>query len=109
MTSPVIYHGTPITPRAALVAVCTGRALCVSYHHPQDAEVAAEISPAIMFRQRGVFFLASSTAARRRMGRDTKLASIFQVAGIKTFPPRKMGDYAGYSWRTFSVERFCSQ
>lgn len=26
-----IYHGTPLTPRAALVSVCTGRAMCVSF------------------------------------------------------------------------------
>jgi len=47
--APIIYHGTPLTPRAALVAVLPGRASCVSFHHPQDAEAVEATSPTIMF------------------------------------------------------------
>lgn len=31
-----IYHGTPMTPRAALRAVGAGRGLCVSFFRPDD-------------------------------------------------------------------------
>ncbi len=31
MGSPVIYHGTPMTPRAALIDVLSGRGGCVSF------------------------------------------------------------------------------
>lgn len=39
-----VYHGTPLTPRAALVAVGAGRAMCVSFYRPDDAEVVEAIS-----------------------------------------------------------------
>lgn len=45
----LIHHGTPLTPRAALFDVCAGRAMCVSFYRPDDAEVVEAISPAIMF------------------------------------------------------------
>jgi hypothetical protein len=46
----VIYHGTPMTPRAALLDVCKGRAMCVSFYRHDDVEAVEAISPAIMFR-----------------------------------------------------------
>lgn len=46
---PVIHHGTPLTPRAALLDVCKGRAMCVSFYRPDDVEAVEEISPAIMY------------------------------------------------------------
>ena len=48
--NPVIYHGTPMTPRAALLSVCKGRAMCVSFFRPDDVEAVEAISPDIMFR-----------------------------------------------------------
>jgi hypothetical protein len=44
----VIYHGTPLTPRAALLAVLPGRAGCVSFHHPADIEAAASVCSGLM-------------------------------------------------------------
>ena len=44
----IIYHGTPMTPRAALLDVCDGRAMCVSFYRPDDVEAVEAISPAIM-------------------------------------------------------------
>lgn len=45
----IIHHGTPMTPRAALLDVCAGRAMCVSFYRPDDVEVVEAISPTIMF------------------------------------------------------------
>ena len=64
----VIYHGTPLTPRAALLDVCKGRAMCVSFFRPDDVEAVEAISPDIMFRQRRVFHVESCAAAQRGLG-----------------------------------------
>ncbi len=41
------YHGTPITPRAALLTLA-GRCFCVSYAEPRDIEVCHEIGQSVM-------------------------------------------------------------
>jgi len=46
--SPVIHHGTPMTPRSALEAMA-GRAFCVSFYRPDDVETVEKISPKIMY------------------------------------------------------------
>ena len=45
----VIHHGTPLTPRAALHSVCTGRAMCVSFYRPDSVADVEVISPYIMY------------------------------------------------------------
>jgi hypothetical protein len=45
----IIHHGTPMTPRAALLEVCVGRAMCVSFYRPDDVDAVEAISPAIMY------------------------------------------------------------
>ena len=72
----IIYHGTPMTPRAALLDVCDGRAMCVSFYRPDDVEAVEAISPAIMFRQWSVFVLEAGAARRRGMGWGSGLASL---------------------------------
>lgn len=47
MDTPIIYHGTPLTPRAALEAM-DGRALCVSFYSPTDIAVAERQAPWLM-------------------------------------------------------------
>lgn len=89
---PTIYHGTPMTPRAALVDVCAGRAMCVSFYRPDDVEAVEAISPAIMFRQRRIFILEGSNAQRTGVGRDAAgLDAIFRVAGAALVSPWPMG------------------
>jgi hypothetical protein len=44
----LVYHGTPLTPRAALLAM-EGRAFCVSFFRPDSVADVEAISPAIMF------------------------------------------------------------
>lgn len=46
---PTIYHGTPITPRAALLDIGAGRAMCVSFFRPDDVDVVEAVSPAVMY------------------------------------------------------------
>ncbi len=54
MSAKVIYHGTPLTPRAALLDVLPGRAGCVSFFRPDDTEAVEAVCPRVMFRQRGI-------------------------------------------------------
>ena len=98
MITPVIYHGTPMTPRSALLDVCAGRAMCISFFRPDDVEAAEAISPAIMFRQWSVFILESRTARWARMGRNAEgLDSVFRVAGAAFIPSWSMGCDPRYS------------
>ena len=78
---PTIYHGTPMTPRAALEDVGAGRAFCVSFFHPQDVEVVQAISPAVMFRQRRVFRMESGSQARGRLVYTRGLDALLPMAG----------------------------
>lgn len=93
----VIYHGTPLTPRAALLEVCAGRAMCVSFFRPDDVEAVETISPDIMFRQRCIFHVESCAAARRRLGRKMGLDGLFRVARAALIHPRKVGCCARYA------------
>lgn len=77
----IIHHGTPLTPKAALLDVGKGRAFCVSFFHPQDVEAVQEISPAIMFRQRRVFGMESSHEARGALVYPRGLDAVLPMAG----------------------------
>ena len=44
-----VYHGTPMTPRAALNSIMPGRAACVSCYRPDDLEALLAICPQVMF------------------------------------------------------------
>jgi hypothetical protein len=90
-----IYHGTPMTPRDALVSVCTGRAMCVSFYRPDDVEAVEAISPAIMFRQRRFFVLAASPARRERVGRASRLDAILRLAGTAPVCTGALGCHPG--------------
>ncbi len=109
LVSPVreatIYHGTPMTPRAALKDVCAGRAMCVSFFRPDDVEVVEAISPDIMFRQRGFFVLAGGHQARRGLGRDRGLATVLRLAGATAFHAGPLGDRAGHSGGAVPAQR----
>ena len=102
---PTIYHGTPMTPRAALLDVCTGRAMCVSFFRPDDVEAVEAISPAIMFRQRGVFVLEAGAAQWTRVGNRSRLGALLRMAGAAIVPSRSMGRHSRYAGRTFPAQR----
>ena len=103
MMQPTIYHGTPMTPRAALQQM-SGRAFCVSFYRPDDVEVVQQISPAIMFRQWRVFVLASRIKSRSGVGRGSGLAAILQMAGA-SIAGRALGSNTRQSRRTFTDQR----
>lgn len=103
--SPVIHHGTPLTPRAALLDVCRGRAMCVSFFRPDDTEVVEAISPAIMFRQWCFLFLDAGYACRRGMGRGSRLEPLLRLAGNKTVPSGPMGGHPRQSRRPVADQR----
>lgn len=105
MHSTTIYHGTPITPRAALLNVCAGRALCVSFFRPDDVEAAEAISPAIMFRQWGVFGMASGSEGRQRVVHPAGLDAVLRLAGAAAFSTWPMGGDTGCSGRAVPAQR----
>jgi hypothetical protein len=104
MTEPTIYHGTPMTPRAALQQMA-GRAFCVSFYRPDDVEVVEAISPAVMFRQRCVFVLAISVTQRERVGGRKRLEALLPMvrAKIKNGP---LGRNSRQSISSFSDKRW---
>lgn len=93
----VIYHGTPLTPRAALLEVCKGRAMCVSFFRPDDVEAVEAISPDIMFRQWRFFDVEGGAEAGRGMGRALGLVGLFRVAGVSAVLSWKVGRRSRYA------------
>lgn len=105
----VIYHGTPMTPRAALLDVCADRAMCVSFFRPDDVEAVEAISPAIMFRQRGVFVLAASSTSWERMGGTSRLDALLRVARGSVVSARSLGGYTRQPRCAFPAQRCAAQ
>ena len=90
-SKPVIYHGTPMTPRPYLLAEGAGRAFCVSFYRPDDAEAVATISPRIMFRQWCIFRVAGGFETGRGMVFTRRLDGLLPLAGAAPIPPRTLG------------------
>lgn len=102
----VIYHGTPMTPRAALLDVLSGRAGCVSFFRPDDVEAVEAVCPRVMFRQRGIQLLDGSTQARRGMGRQAaRLDAVLSVAGASVARCRPMGGDTGHAGSAVPAQR----
>lgn len=95
MGSPVIYHGTPMTPRAALIDVLAGRGGCVSFFRPDDVEAVEAVCPHIMFRQRSLQRVAGSAEARGRLVHPFRLDTVFRLVGASPFPTGTLGSDAG--------------
>lgn len=102
----IIHHGTPLTPRAALLDICAGRPMCVSFYTPQDVEAVEAISPAIMFRQWRVFVLEAGAAERRGLGAGSGLVALLRMAGAAPIPSRPVGRHPRYAWRSQPVKRY---
>src|SRR5687768_15389382 len=92
MPDPVIYHGTPLTPRDALLSVLRGRGACVSFYRPDDLEAVEAVSPLIMFRSWRVFRLARGFASRRGMeSSGARSPSLLRVVGATPIPAGPLG------------------
>lgn len=101
-----IYHGTPLTPRAALLDVLSGRAGCVSFFRPDDVEAVEAVCPRIMFRQWGVFILDGSTASWRGVGRHAaRLDSVLPLAGASVARRWTLGGDTGHAGSAFPAQR----
>lgn len=107
MNGPTIYHGTPMTPRAALQQMA-GRAFCVSFYRPDDVEVVEAISPAVMFRQWRVLVLASRIKSWSGLGSGSGLESVLQMAGA-SLANREMGSNTRQPRRTFTDQRWITE
>lgn len=96
--SPVIYHGTPLTPRSALLDVLSGRAACVSFFRPDDAEAVEAVCPLLMFRQRGIQLLDGCAEIWRGVVREgAGLEGLLRLAG------------ASPSWRQVGNHTRCAR
>lgn len=104
-----IYHGTPLTPRDALVSVCTGRAMCVSFYRPDDVEAVEAISPAIMFRQRRVLVLEAGAEGRDGMGRASRLDALLRVVGAPAVSSGPVGGHSRYARCTLTAQRCAAE
>ncbi len=107
MTGALIYHGTPLTPRAALDAVMPGRAGCVSYFRPDSLEALLAICPQMMFRQRRVLILdAGASSGHRPNGRaEGRLDGLLRVARPDGIPSGPLGDHPRYSSGAVPAQR----
>lgn len=108
MIAPIVHHDTPLTPRAALRTMA-GRAFCVSFWEPRDAEVVEAVSPAIMFRQWSLCRMAGRHEARRALVRARRLGAVLRLARISPVSSRSVGSDPGCPWRAFAGERRAAQ
>lgn len=102
---PTIYHGTPMTPRSALLDVCKGRAMCVSFFRPDDVEVVEAISPDIMFRQWRFFNVEGGATQRGGMGRALGVGRLLLLVGGAFISARQMGGDPRYARSTKPAQR----
>jgi hypothetical protein len=64
--APTIYHGTPFTPRAALLDILPGRAAFVSFYRPDDVDAVEQVCAQIGYDHGG----ASFWFAAMRLGQE---------------------------------------
>lgn len=102
----VIHHGTPMTPRAALLDVLADRAGCVSFYRPDDLEVVLAIARAVMFRQWPLQRLAGRLARRAGVGREQPgRAALLRLAGADAVPSVPLGGHPRYPRRAVTTQR----
>lgn len=107
--SPTIYHGTPLTPRAALLDVLAGRAACVSFYRPDDVEAVEAVCPQLMFRQRRLFILDAGDALGPGVGRGSRLDALLSLAGRAAVHARPLGGCTRQSRRSVADQRRAAQ
>lgn len=105
MSAATIYHGTPLTPRAALIDVLTGRAACVSFFRPDDVEAVEAVAPLVMFRQRRLQLLDAGHRRRSGVGTGPRLASVLRLAGATSLLARTLGGHSGLAGCAIAAER----
>lgn len=87
MERPVIYHGTPLTPRSALLDICPGRAMCISFYSPQDVEAAETISPYIMYDNGAFSFWKQAQRSGEEWASDRDWSPYYEWLEVRLFHP----------------------
>lgn len=105
MIEPLIFHGTPLTPRAALNALLPGRAACVSFWRPDDMEAVEALCPAIMFRQRRVLGMDGGAETRRVLVHPRGLDTLLSLARRPVVHAWTVGGDPRRAGRTFPAQR----
>lgn len=82
-----IYHGTPMSPRAALVAVGSGRAMCVSFFRPDDIETVEQIAPYIMLDNGAFSFWMQALRAGQEWAPDRDWTPYYEWLEPRLFHP----------------------
>lgn len=103
--SALIYHGTPMTPRAALRDVCAGRAMCVSFYRPDDVEVVEAISPAIMYDNGAFSFWQQALRAGHEWAEERDWMPFLSMAGAAPVSSGEVGDHPGHAGGTEPTQR----
>ena len=106
---PVIYHGTPLTPRAALMDICAGRAMCVSFYRPDDVEEVEEISPAIMYDNGAFSFWQQAMREGKEWAEDRDWLPFLSLAGNAPLSSRTMGGHPRYAGCAVPAQRRTAQ
>lgn len=101
----VIYHGTPLTPRAALLNVCAGRAMCVSFYRPDDVEAVEEISPAIMYDNGAFSFWQQALREGKEWAEDRDWTPFLSLAGAPHISSRALGRHSRYAGCAVPAQR----
>lgn len=101
----LIYHGTPLSPRAALMDVLPGRAACVSFFRPDDVEAVEAVCPYLMFRQRRVQLLDAGAQVGARVGVGSGLDALLSVVGGSAFRAGPVGGDTGCTGGTLPAQR----
>lgn len=109
MTTPTVYHGTPLTPRAALLDVCTGRAMCVSFYRPDDVDAVEEISPAIMYDNGAFSFWQQALREGKEWAEDRDWTPFLSLAGNTLIPSGTLGSHPGHAGRAVPAQRCTAQ
>ena len=105
MGETTIYHGTPMTPRAALLDVLPGRAAFVSFFRPDDVEAVEAVCPFHRVRQRRVLGMDGGHEARRGMVRPRRLDTVLSLAGSPTSQTGTLGRDTGCTGRAIPAQR----
>ena len=69
---PTIYHGTPMTPRAARITVLPGRAACVSFFRPDHVRDVEHLCPQIMYDNGAFSFWRQAAKLGHEWDRKTR-------------------------------------
>lgn len=105
----MIYHGTPMTPRAALNDVCAGRGVCVSFYRPDDVDAVEKISPSIMYDNGAFSFWKQAQRAGQEWAGDRDWTPFLSLAGVSPVSARSMGGHPGHSGGTIAIERCAAE